>query len=164
MRIEVNVSRCAGCRYCELWCSYSHEGVFSLSLSRITIVKDDLLGMDVPVVCRQCDPAPCMEACPTGAIKRENGVLVVSAEECTGCGECVRACPFGAVKLHVRTKVALICDLCGGDPVCIAKCPTNALSLSNLSDIEPNGSGSREYEYALRLHKNLAREWGINVR
>jgi len=127
--ITVEPSRCAGCRYCEMWCSFTHEGVFSTSLSRITVVKDDLTGMDYPIICRFCNPSPYVEACPTNALRRgESGVIVVDESRCTGCGSCVRTCPYGAVKMHSLKAKPLICDLCGSDPVCFKKCPTNALA------------------------------------
>lgn len=43
-------------------------------------------------------PVPCEEACPVGAIwKNENGVVEVDHSKCIGCGKCVRSCPFGAI-------------------------------------------------------------------
>jgi hypothetical protein len=31
------------------------------------------------------------------------------------------------VELHPETGVALICDLCGGDPACVKRCATGAI-------------------------------------
>lgn len=43
-------------------------------------------------------PVPCEEACPVGAItKDENGKEVIDYHKCTFCGNCMRACPFGAM-------------------------------------------------------------------
>ena len=43
-------------------------------------------------------PVPCEEACPVGAIKKnEEGVAQVDHAKCIGCGKCVRSCPFGAI-------------------------------------------------------------------
>lgn len=43
-------------------------------------------------------PVPCEEACPVGAIKKnEQGFVEVEHEKCIGCGKCVRSCPFGAI-------------------------------------------------------------------
>ena len=43
-------------------------------------------------------PVPCEEACPVGAIKKnEQGFVEVDHAKCIGCGKCVRSCPFGAI-------------------------------------------------------------------
>jgi Fe-S-cluster-containing dehydrogenase component len=51
-------------------------------------------------VCKHCANAPCLEACPTGAIFRtEFDTVVVQQDICNGCGYCVPACPFSVVEL-----------------------------------------------------------------
>jgi len=43
-------------------------------------------------------PVPCEEACPVGAIsKDENGKERIDYGKCTFCGACMRECPFGAM-------------------------------------------------------------------
>ncbi|MDZ7722602.1 MAG: 4Fe-4S dicluster domain-containing protein [candidate division KSB1 bacterium] len=43
-------------------------------------------------------PVPCEEACPVGAIsKDEDGKEQIDYDKCTFCGKCMRACPFGAI-------------------------------------------------------------------
>jgi len=43
-------------------------------------------------------PVPCEDACPTGAIsKDENGKEEIDLNKCILCGKCLTACPFGAV-------------------------------------------------------------------
>jgi len=43
-------------------------------------------------------PVPCEEACPVGAIvKDESGKASIDFDRCIACGRCLRACPFGAV-------------------------------------------------------------------
>lgn len=44
-------------------------------------------------------PVPCEEACPVGAIRKNDaGVVEVDHSKCIGCGKCVRSCPFGAIE------------------------------------------------------------------
>jgi Fe-S-cluster-containing hydrogenase component 2 len=54
---------------------------------------------------------------------------MVNEEKCDGCGWCIEACDFGAIAIHPEKKVAIVCDLCGGEPECIKWCPEEALQL-----------------------------------
>ena len=43
-------------------------------------------------------PIPCEEACPVGAIEKdENGTESIDYDKCIYCGRCMMACPFGAI-------------------------------------------------------------------
>lgn len=43
-------------------------------------------------------PVPCEEACPVGAItKDEYGKEHIDTEKCISCGKCLMSCPFGAI-------------------------------------------------------------------
>lgn len=128
-RLQIFPEKCIGCKSCEMACSLEREGQFRPSLSRINtlISQDDTVCL--PVVCFQCEDAPCAEACPVDAIQREEylGVVRVKEENCTGCGQCVSACPFGSMLFDTKEEKAKKCDLCGGNPACVEFCPTQAL-------------------------------------
>jgi Fe-S-cluster-containing hydrogenase component 2 len=128
-RILVDARVCSGCRACQVACVAHHEGRFGVATARIRVTKVESLGIDHPHVCRQCRRAPCMGACPVGALRRDpaTGAVLVDAELCIGCAACVDACPFGMVALDPARGVALICDLCGGDPACVKRCATGAI-------------------------------------
>lgn len=86
------------------------------------------------IACLHCPDAPCIAACPTGAISKGNdGVVVVGAALCDGCGACLPACPFGVPDFDAA-GVLQLCDLCsdrraeGKKPICADVCPTQALS------------------------------------
>ncbi len=130
VNLTIDAAKCTACRACELACSFTKEGVFSPTLSRIRIMQVHACGLNVPVVCVNCADAPCIPACPTGAVYRDRAVPVVriNEEECTGCGECVDACPFGAVDRPAEKDVAIVCDLCDGAPACVTSCIYGALS------------------------------------
>jgi len=150
-RITVDAGRCAGCRQCEMVCSFQHTKMFSPETSRVTVIKDDRLGLDYPLMCRQCSDCPPLKACPTQAINREGGSITVDWQACIGCGACVEECRYDAVKLY--DGKALICDLCGGDPQCVARCPTGALNYSEAPEFS---------ETPWDAFNRLKEEWGIH--
>jgi len=128
-RTLVDVNLCSGCRQCEMICSFSNENVFSSSRSRITVIRNDGSGLDLPIVCWHCNMCDAIKNCPTEALeKTEDGLVSVNEENCIGCEKCVETCVIGAIKLHPERKIPLICDYCGGKPLCVEKCPTKALT------------------------------------
>ncbi len=121
--------KCTGCRTCEVACSLKNERVCNPTLSRISVVEWREMGLDVPMVCQQCEVPLCESVCPTEATARneETGAMVVDDDLCIGCLSCMAACPFGAVAVHPRTGKVMRCNLCDGDPTCVKFCETRAL-------------------------------------
>ncbi len=125
--IYCDPQKCTGCRVCELVCVGFHDRISNPKAARIRVVRSEP-AFDVALTCRQCANAPCMAACPTGAIFTLKGGLVeVKSAHCIGCGACVEACPFGAIVLF--NGKAIKCDLCGGDPQCVKQCVPGAIKL-----------------------------------
>ncbi|MCW2240289.1 4Fe-4S dicluster domain-containing protein [Azospirillum canadense] len=90
-------------------------------------------------VCKHCHNAPCLEACPTGALFRtEFDTVVVQQDICNGCGYCVPACPFGVVDLNEVDGKAHKCTLCydrlkgGLEPACAKSCPTDSIQFGEV--------------------------------
>ncbi len=130
-QIVVDQSKCTGCGLCELACSYENEKVYNPAKSRIKVERVGMPAEAIVVACEQCIKAECVDACPLNAIaeNEETGAYVVDESICTGCGLCVEACPLDIIKIHPEKEVAMKCDLCNGNPKCIGRCPTGALSL-----------------------------------
>lgn len=123
----IDLSKCIGCGSCEAVCEFIH-GMPFIKVYRTSI------GLEIPISCMHCKKAPCIEACPTGAMTRDSrGAVHVNASKCIGCLACLVACPFGIPELDARAKVAVKCDLCmdlwkeGLTPACAAICPTAAI-------------------------------------
>jgi len=129
--INIDATKCTGCRLCEMACSLHNGGACDSTRSRIRVIQDEAEGVvyAVPVLCQQCEKPICMDVCPTGAIDvdQRTGAKVVNEGKCVGCKRCMYVCPIGAVGLDTKTGVAVKCDLCGGDPWCVKICPTGAL-------------------------------------
>jgi protein NrfC len=170
----VDVGKCQGCANCMLACSLIHEGVESLSLSRIQVLQDSFAPFpgDLTVEqCRQCVDPACVKACPTGALQadaRYGSVRTVDAEQCIGCGACHSACPYvpsraflSADRAYRDEVKSLKCDLCaeapyhwdeagggpGGKQACVAVCPVGAIAFT--TEI-PEQDGDGGYRVNLR--------------
>lgn len=119
---------CVGCRVCELACSFWHEKKFNSQRSRIRVIHEKP-AISRPLVCIQCPKPKCMAACPLGAIMRDpkTDAVLIKEDVCTGCGACVVACPFDGIYMGPDRRVAIKCDLCGGNPQCVRFCSQGVL-------------------------------------
>jgi carbon-monoxide dehydrogenase iron sulfur subunit len=136
-----NYKMCIGCRTCELFCSFYHYKENNPARALLRIVKDEIQGKDMPIICRQCDKPACMTACPVGAIRKEkSGVVLIDQKLCTQCRACVAACPFNAMHIDPKTNQTCKCDLCGGDPQCVKMCKQGALLFVERGTSQPASS------------------------
>ncbi|HZU21625.1 MAG TPA: 4Fe-4S dicluster domain-containing protein [Terriglobales bacterium] len=163
---------CIGCKACEVACkewngisddgltwsgfSYDNTGCVGHSTWRhVKFVEDDTavagLGGDAGEqatwtfssdVCKHCENAGCLEACPTGAIVRtEFGGVFVQPDVCNGCSYCVVACPFGVVQKNEHDGRAFKCTFCydrqraGMVPACAKACPTESIKFGEIDDL-----------------------------
>ncbi|MDR3356394.1 MAG: 4Fe-4S dicluster domain-containing protein [Spirochaetaceae bacterium] len=147
--VLADTEKCTGCRACELACFAGHQKRKPVTVGNITspvtprlyLTRGETLCM--PVQCHHCEDAPCLRSCLTGAIKRQDGVVVLDPHRCIGCRNCAMACPFGAVHVFsgeevtentescCTKKLVYKCDLCidAEEPACAANCPNKALRL-----------------------------------
>ncbi|MBT0664178.1 4Fe-4S binding protein [Geobacter pelophilus] len=146
-RIFVDYKKCLACKACESACAVEQHPCHSLMAAlgdHKTQVNVRVLGIDheaFPLSCRHCDPADCLNACPSGAISRdpESGAVLLDAALCKACAMCAMVCPFDAISFKVTHRslygrdVAYKCDLCnerikeGKSPACVTACHSGAL-------------------------------------
>lgn len=143
--IYVKPDRCMGCKSCEIACAVQHsEGktLFSALLEIPAPMKrlfvETAGSIKMPILCRHCEDAPCLNACISGCLyKDENGFIRRRKERCIGCWTCLMVCPFGVVTRDVNKHLAVKCDRCHklDVPACVTACPTKALIVKDLDQI-----------------------------
>jgi formate dehydrogenase iron-sulfur subunit len=162
---------CIGCKACEVACkewngiaadgleftgfSYDNTGAVGHSTWRHVkfVEQDPIIGLggnapEFPAwgfssdVCKHCEVAGCLEACPTGSIVRtEFGGVYIQPDVCNGCAYCVVACPFGVVERNQSDGRAFKCTFCydrqkvGLKPACATACPTESIKFGDINEL-----------------------------
>ena len=138
-------TRCIGCHACTTACK--SENQVPVGVTR-TYVKSVEIGTFPQVRrafqvtrCNQCTDAPCVAACPTGAMyKRPDGIVDFDKRVCIGCKACMAACPYDAIFINPEDHSAEKCNFCahrlevGLEPACVTVCPTEAILVGDLND------------------------------
>jgi tetrathionate reductase subunit B len=103
----------------------------------------------VPRLCMQCEDSPCTKVCPVSATYHTpEGVILVDARRCIGCGYCIIACPYGARYLTpagetVPNDMPGVADKCtwcyhrtseGRKPACVEVCPVGSRQWGDAND------------------------------
>jgi len=94
-------------------------------------------------VCKHCENAGCLEACPTGSLVRtEFGGVYLQPDICNGCAYCVVSCPFGVVQRNPSDGRAFKCTFCydrqkvGLIPACAKTCPTESIKFGEIETLK----------------------------
>ena len=142
-KLIIDLAKCELQEQSGVQCSYKHhpenKGI------------DSLLEMiRFALICRRCEAAPCIEACPNGALEKvptENndaGILKRANMLCTGCGTCAIACPFGTIYTDLIPYPSSVCDLSKGrlkkgeKPLCVTTCKDTSIDYKEV-DVEKKG-------------------------
>jgi Fe-S-cluster-containing dehydrogenase component len=189
---RVNVHRCQGCYCCQIACKDEHcsndwspyarpqpeWGHFWLKL--IDVERGQLGGavdgnpkirqsskvfVDyIAKMCQHCKNAPCITACPAGAIyTRADGLVLIDIKKCTGCMLCMDSCPYDAIYFNKQFSIAQKCTGCAHlldrsdwkwGPRCADSCPSEALLFGEESELDLAGTETLNPEYGLqtRVH------------
>lgn len=159
----LDLSLCIGCRACQVACKEWNELPHEVTVQTGSYQNPKRLSGDTwkqvkfiekptaggePVwlfysdSCKHCAHAPCLEACPTGAIFRtREGIVQIDGEVCNGNQHCVMACPFDVIHINTETQFAAKCTFCqdrleiGMEPSCAKVCPTDCIQFGERQEL-----------------------------
>jgi Fe-S-cluster-containing dehydrogenase component/formate-dependent nitrite reductase membrane component NrfD len=143
----IDLRKCIGCHACSIACKSEHEIPVGVHRCWVKTVEKgsfpDTSRFFLPVLCNQCDDAPCVSICPTNTLfKRRDGIVDFNSDSCIGCRACMAACPYDQIFIDPNTKTAEKCNFCANrvenklQPACVSVCPTECRIFGDLDDPE----------------------------
>lgn len=147
--ILVDPSRCIQCCNCQNACKDEHcdndwspiaakqgSHQFWIKIHESQAASGSRMRLNrVPVMCQHCANPACVAACPTGAAyQRDDGIVIIDPEKCTGCGACRKACKYDVIFANDDLGISQKCTMCAHlldagweKPRCVDACPVDAL-------------------------------------
>jgi len=100
----IDVARCVGCHACTIACKSENESPADAFYAPVIEYEagtyPDAQMNYLPILCNHCEDAPCLTACPSGALtRRDDGIVLADEDVCIGSRACMTACPYGALHL-----------------------------------------------------------------
>lgn len=141
----IDLRKCIGCHACTIACKSEHDIPVGVNRCWVKTVEKGTFPrtqrLFFPVLCNQCDDAPCMNICPTGALfRRRDGIVDLHGDVCIGCRACMAACPYDQLFIDPNTRTAEKCNFCANrvenklEPACVSVCPTECRIFGDLDD------------------------------
>lgn len=147
MGFIIDKTKCTGCKACVITCKDKCDINAGMNLRKVDIEEYGAFP-NIKICyssksCHNCEDAPCIKNCPTGAMNRDNefSIVRVDIQKCIGCGICVKACPFGAPSIDSKSQKSMKCDFCidllkeGQKPACVSVCNARALDFGEISEL-----------------------------
>jgi Fe-S-cluster-containing dehydrogenase component/formate-dependent nitrite reductase membrane component NrfD len=141
----IDLRKCIGCHACTIACKAEHEIPIGVNRCWVKTVETgrfpETRRLFFPVLCNQCEDAPCVRICPTSALyRRRDGIVDLNGDSCIGCRACMEACPYDQLFIDPNTRTAEKCNFCANRvenrllPACVSVCPTECRIFGDLDD------------------------------
>ncbi len=164
----VDTTKCTGCRACQVACKQwnnlpaedsvffqgneltSPEHLSAITYNHVIFSKPEKIEASRPVwqlmhkKCYHCENPNCYAVCPTDAISKNGGWIVIDQNLCIGCGACEDECVYNVPHVNdkclkeygtekpIKKDRAYKCHACTVNkreiPACVNTCPTKALT------------------------------------
>ena len=140
-RFHFDMSRCIGCRCCEVACAEQNGNPFEINWRRVGEIEGGSYPFTqrfyLSMGCNHCLVPSCLEGCPVDAYSKslETGIVLHNPDACIGCGYCTWNCAYGVPQYNPERGVVGKCDLChnrlseGRAPACTDACPEQAIQV-----------------------------------
>jgi DMSO reductase iron-sulfur subunit len=140
-RFHFNMTKCIGCRSCEIACNEQNGNPTEIRWRRIGEIEGgaypDTSRHYLSMGCNHCLDADCLKGCPVDAYTKDpvTGIVLHSADACIGCQYCVWNCPYSVPQFNKERGVVGKCDMCHGrltdglEPACVNACPEGAIEI-----------------------------------
>jgi DMSO reductase iron-sulfur subunit len=140
-RFHFDMTRCIGCRCCEVACAEQNGNPFEMNWRRIGEIEGGSYPhtqrLYLSMGCNHCLEPSCLQGCPVNAYEKSSitGLVLHSADACIGCGYCTWNCPYGVPQYNGERGVVGKCDLCANRlaeeraPACVDACPEQAIQV-----------------------------------
>jgi DMSO reductase iron-sulfur subunit len=165
-RFHFNMTKCIGCRSCEIACNEQNGNPADILWRRI----GELEAGSYPATqrhylsmgCNHCLDAECVKGCPVDAYTKDpvTGIVLHSADACIGCQYCVWNCPYSVPQFNPERGVVGKCDMCKGrledgfEPACVNACPESAIEIEivNMAAWRENYAGAESPGMPAAIH------------
>ncbi len=155
-RFHFNMTKCIGCRSCEVACNEQNGNPAGIQWRRIGELESgsypDTHRHYLSMGCNHCLDAECLRGCPVNAYSKDpvTGIVLHSADACIGCQYCVWNCPYSVPQFNPERGVVGKCDMCRGrldeglEPACVNACPEAAIEIEivNIGEWRENYSAA----------------------
>jgi formate dehydrogenase iron-sulfur subunit len=140
-RFHFNMTKCIGCRSCEIACNEQNGNPTDIRWRRIGEIEGGVYPNTsrhyLSMGCNHCLDADCLKGCPVDAYTKDpvTGIVLHSADACIGCQYCVWNCPYSVPQFNEERGVVGKCDMCHGrltdglEPACVNACPEGAIEI-----------------------------------
>jgi formate dehydrogenase iron-sulfur subunit len=143
-RFHFDMTRCIGCRCCEVACNEQNGNDAEVTWRRVGEIEGGnfphVRRFHLSMACNHCLEPSCLEGCPTSAYEKlDNGIVKHNADSCIGCQYCTWNCPYGVPQYNPKRRIVTKCHLCvdrigGGNlPACVEACPVQAIQLEKVN-------------------------------